>query len=374
MSVERVRKGSKKRARSAAASGGARELLRSSNTAIVTQRNLLHFGLDWLALFIGFGNSNTSGIHQFLEEVFDYYDPESGFSDAQDISWPNTSYLLSVRYKQSKGDLMAYFALEGERIIAVRKITLTSTYPQSVTRKFQYHMSFYGTFFALARLGSLRVENFTSVLVSCPALSIVSQIHVCFDVEGLTVNDIWNSVQVSSPSHAKEHSVVRTDPITGLHQTVYYGQKGDPLWFIRIYNKIFEIANDHTQRHYPQYWGKKCVTRLELVIKRSVLKSYEVTIQNCFDESLLLSLLNKTLIGKYVQWGCILSLIEVLSERGMKVHGLTPVKIQYEKLSEEKRYQRFMNQLQKFSSDYGLNPPVFLRHLADEYEAAFPKK
>ncbi len=374
MSFGRVRKGSKKRARSAPATGGARELLRSSNTAIVTQENLLHFGLDWLAIFIGYGNSDTSGLHQFLEETFAEYSENNTFEEAQNILWPNTSLPLSVRFKKSKGDIMGYFSLNGDAIIGVRSITITSTYPQSVARKYQYLITFYGDFFALGKLGRLLVSQFFSVVVQCPVPSIVSQIHVCCDIEGVTVQDIWNGVSVSSPHHAKECSFLRRHPVTDIPQTIYYGQKSDSLWFLRIYNKLAEIAKDHKQRFYPQYWGKKLLTRLEIVFKRSVCKSYEVTVQNCFDESLLLSLLNKHLIGKYVEWGCMPSLEAVMLERSVKVRKLVPIKVEYEKLAEEKRYQRFIGQLYRFSSDYGLVPPVFLRHLADEYESAFPKK
>lgn len=373
MSLRPVRKGSKKRARSAAASGGARELFRSSNTGIVTQENCLHFGLDWLALFIGYGNSDTSGLHQFLEDVFDQFEENSAFEEAHNVTWPNTDHLLTVKFKQSKGDIMGYFSLNRESIIAVRKITLSSTYPQSVTRKYQYHVTFYGTFFALARLGKLIVSQFNSVIVLCPAESIVSQIHVCCDIEGVTVQDIWNGVAVSSPHHAKERSFLRRHPVTDIPQTIYYGQKSDPLWFLRIYNKLAEITHDHKQRLYPQYWGKKLVTRLEVVFKRPVCKAYSVTLQNCFDESLLLSLMTKHLQGKYVQWGCMPSLEAVLRSRGLEVQELTPIKVEYEKLAEEKRYQRFIGQLYKFSADYGLIPPVFLRDLADNYELTFPK-
>lgn len=344
--------------------GGAGGECGISNTALVSEeRELLRFGLDEIVLYIN-GYNQESKVLVFLDDVFSRLTAGEPLpANPVSLSWPETSTVLQVTFLRKKGDEIAYFALEPERgkerVISVRRITPTSTFPASIRDRYHYQITFYGRLFALSILKPILVEDFLRVFLEDEeneSLYInICQIHICADIQNINTAEILDGIQIVSKKHAKEISVFRINSKTGLPATVYYGRKSNSSWFVRFYNKLLEIQELKIERLYPQYWGISQLTRVELILKSQQCRTFDVTLERCLNKNFLLSLFSEHLDGKYVKWNVLQFVVENLEGTGFATLDLARTYPNYKLLRKTEAIQRLRNSFFACKKRYGIS-------------------
>ncbi|MEK7719791.1 MAG: hypothetical protein AAB347_09310 [Bacteroidota bacterium] len=347
--------------------------IESKEHVVVKEKKLLRFGLDWLTLnILGVGSSDCIG---FLDAIFGYFDPSEPFDEARDISWIDTENNFTVKFKEAKGDIFAYFKYNNDSIIAVHKITPTTTLRG--VGQFNYRIKFYGKFFALVADGTFVFENFIRPFIDEAGvgilLALVSEIHICADIENVTTQWVDKGIKRKSQKLKKTISRDHQNPETGLYDTIYFGQKFKKSrngfvaadWYVRNYNKSKEIRDNNEERYYKHYLNKELITRVEAAFNSPIFRDYEFSLKNCLDQNCLFALFSKYLRSKDVHFKSVdfiedhlSDLREVILDKRIKQE---PVPI-----SQEKKITRLQTSVRNIANDFGVTEAKLLEELLKE--------
>ncbi len=295
----------------------------NSNIILPKDSFLLHLGIDWLAMFI---NDTDGGgrVEQLFKHIFSGYGYYLNHSERKQFIWPSTLETFECNFSEGKGDLFANVYFKNKKILSIRKITFSSNYMHGLTSRFTHLVSFYGTFFALDKQGDLSFYDTYKLFLDDGVTCQLSRVDICFDINNKTTLDVWKTCKATSKQHLKEYDFRKIDPITKIPGTIEYGESKNP-WYLTIYNKKKEFADNNKFSLYKDYWHEDIVTRTEVKLKRSKLKPYGVNYRNILDVNVQLGILDKLLNHRFVKWGIWPKVQKELKKKGYLVRDLKTV-------------------------------------------------
>lgn len=315
---------------------------RRNNAALVNKPKLLHFGLDYLRLCVGFGQRQESKSLGFLSAIFSQPHNDTNAATYRDFVWADTSEEVDLLFGKSPNGEACYVSSDGWAIMGIEKLSEESSFYRNIRGKYQYVVSFYGAFFALFKLGLDPLEFwriFDDDIKQNSIVHCVSRVDICADIENISVLAIEKGIAVQSPTHAKPFTRLNVDWETGIPETFYYGKTDDKRWHGRAYNKIKDINDKHTEALFPNYWGLERVTRLEIEL-HEVCREFRMDFLNCRDVAFQLSIVKAMLETKYVQWGILPFLLKEMREKGFNFFALKRVQVDYEEMPKMLFYKR----------------------------------
>lgn len=314
---------------------------RLNNAALVTQPKLLHFGLDYLRICLGEVSTIKSRCIQFFTTIFSLPHNDSNTPTYNDFLWADTDESVNLHFAKTPFGEACYVSSDGWNIFCIERLSEKSSFFKNTGGIYQYVVSFYGDFFGRIKLG-LNPDTFWRILDDDIredlVYSTVSRVDICADIQNLSVLDIEKGIKVRSYKHAKKFTRLNVDWETNIPETFYYGGSGDKHWHARVYNKLKDIDRKHKEVIYQNYWGMKCVTRLEVEL-HECCREYRINFLNCRNAELQLSVLVNLLKTKYVRWKIVPFLLRQAKEIGIDSFALQRVQPDYTQLSNLRFYK-----------------------------------
>lgn len=261
-------------------------------------KRLLRFGLDWLTLNIQ--ATGNSPCYNFLANLFDQFDPDGPFDTERDVQWIGTNILFNVQFKAARGDLFAYVKQEKGSYMTIHKITPSTT--MQGLHVGDYRIKFYGAFFASVYEGVFKLEEFIQPFLEDEKNDLIAvrvcEVHICCDIENATTEWVDRGIKRTSKRLKKTISRLYRDLETNLYETISFGTKAKKTrgkyavtdWFVRMYNKPKQIADEGLEWLYPSYRGRECITRTEAVFHSVIFRKYKFPLSYCLDQSALFAL------------------------------------------------------------------------------------
>lgn len=347
--------------------------VRSSNTALgnnntntVKPSSLRHFGCDWLSFFINVDRSPE--VTNALASLFETNRNNEYFNNDQFV-WLDPLFPLDVEVIKSKNDYVALLRLNNRSVVSIKQITEESTYVENVKNQYHYYVTFYGHAFVLDRNFDFAISRVLQKFIEPQKKEEVkinlSMIHICFDINHLTTQQIEKGIKVKSKNLAKESSRIAISPIDDIAETVYYGKKTGHYYF-RIYNKLLEIDANNTARYYKMYWSEKLLTRVELVVKSTNLRKFQFQLEDVLDISKLMGLMERHINQKFITWKVWKFVEKEMNDCDMYTAALEVFQPESNELFRNSALDRLVNGIMKYSEEVGLEPEEVSKRIVVE--------
>lgn len=320
-------------------------------------RELLFFGKDFLVLNLGPAKNDKMTSLHFLDGIFSFSHNDTNAAEILNIEWGNSGIDVAIHYAFTKeGDELALIFQGKEKIISIQKVRKDSELRKRLGYKYLYRISFYGVFFALARIGKLNIEAYWKLFLDDITTGLIenslSRLDLCADLTNIRPIDIAKGVH-GDETHMKEFSTMRGRIKKPNPQTMMYGAKGDNNFFGRIYNKLIEMAKKGKERFYLDYLLYELVTRLELVFKSPVLRDqYHLTLADCLDTQLLFNIFCDYLHTKFVTWDILPFIKREMKTKGFKRMTLERYKKHHNPMPRDKKFRRIINAVKRYKDAY----------------------
>jgi len=346
--------------RSSPAHGGEREPVRENNPALVLEsqsaegialvsekrpeKRLLHFGLDYAVLNIGYIENRNSTSLRFCDAIFSFPHNDTNAAEITDFVWGDSAVSVSVHFSHSgDGDQIAFIFQNKDKIAVIQKVTSRSQLRVRLGYKYDYRISFYGAFWSLVRLQKIVVEDFLGFILrdveSGNVRHSLSRLDLCGDIANISPNEIIDGIR-GDPQHKKKLTIYGQSHDKNDAETIDYGRKRT-AWFARVYNKLIETAKKGKQRYFPDYFEhEKQVTRLEVQLNSAPLQQYKIELKDLLSIERLFSLYVEHLRTKYVTWSILPFIHREMMKNGFKAIPLRSHKLTYSVLSKDRYFQR----------------------------------
>jgi hypothetical protein len=362
-------------ARSSPASGGERESqpVRENNPALVStspsaggiapvsekrpEKKLLHFGLDYAVLNIGFVEKKQSPALRFCDAIFSFPHNDTNASEITDFVWGDSSESVSIHFSHSSdGDQIAFVFRDKDKISVIQKVTSESQLRTRLGYKYDYRISFYGAFWSLVRLRKVSVEDYLGLFLrdveSDNIRHSISRLDLCSDIANVSPNEIIAGIRGNS-KHKKKLTIYGQSHDESDAETIDYGRKRT-AWFARVYNKLIEAARKGKQRYFPDYFEhEKQVTRLEVQLNSAPLQQYKVELKDLFNIERLFSLYAAHLRTKYVTWDIFKFIHREVKKNGFQAIQLQRHKLTYKVLSKDRYFLRTESMVRRCAERWG---------------------
>jgi len=135
---------------------------RRNNVALVTEPELLHFGIDYMRLCLGIKENNTCESLASLSALFLLPHNDSNAANYKNRQWLRTNEVVDLTFGKTIHGEACYVYWHGWPILALEKISPDSSLFQNIHGKYQFVVSLYGDFFASQKLG-LDITDFLSL-------------------------------------------------------------------------------------------------------------------------------------------------------------------------------------------------------------------
>ncbi len=342
--------------------------------------NILRFGLDWLT--VNFMKIGESKFIEFLDNVFQKYDPESPYGSITDVVWAGTNVIFPiVKFGRAQGDIVAYFQTEYDSVIVVKKIA-----PDTKLRGiglFHYRVTFYGTFFALEHQNRWKLADFLQVafeeINSGKLFEKVAEVHVCIDIANTTTDWFDKGIKRLSDKLKKKITRRKQDPETGLYETIDFGEKFAKRrrgfqatdWGVLGYDKLKSIRDEGDEGLYPQYLQLDSLLRIEAFFKSIVFRKYKFTLHDCLDKNALFALLDTFLRSKDVHFKAI-DFLEKEFKKDKDFQIVNLKKLSFQKanpFTDEKKRKRLLTAIHHLAVDNRETDAELLNELLIEVQA-----
>lgn len=362
-------------ARSSPACGGERESepVRENNPALVStshsagsiapvsekrpEKKLLHFGLDYSVLNIGFVEKKQSPSLRFCDAIFSFPHNDTNASEITEFVWGDSSESISIHFSHSSdGDQIAFIFRDKDKIAVIQKVTSESQLRTRLGYKYDYRISFYGAFWSLVRLRKVSVEDYFSLFLrdveSGSIRHSISRLDLCCDIANISPNEIIAGIRGDS-KHKKKLTIYGQSHDESDAETIDYGRKRT-AWFARVYNKLLEAAKKGKQRYFLDYFEHESqVTRLEVQLNSAPLQLYKVELKDLFNNERLLSLYSAHLKTKYVTWSIFSFIHRELKKNGFQTIPLERYKLSYKVLSKDRYFLRTESMVRRCAERWG---------------------
>lgn len=325
-------------------------------------KELLHFGPDFLRINLKQKEGEKSRSISFLDAIFSMPHNTSNSNTFDDFVWADTSEEVRIIFTDGKMGEVAQIYKQGEFIFRV--VLVDRVWAKNLHYEYKYRLDCYGIFFALERQKLLSVETFLDIFIKDDRErkidSSVSREDICSDFSGYTTNSVFRGIR-GSKKHRKKSSNLATDPITGLHETIYYGDpKEADRWFLRIYNKLLDIKYKKKEKFYFEYFDHAIVTRLEEEIRSDSCKDYGITLQNCLNREYLWGVYIKLLDNQFVKWKIVAFLERELKKKFFAKSLIERREHMPIPLEQTDYGRRIVSQLLSFEDRYNANAVDFI--------------
>ncbi len=245
-----------------------------------------------------------------------------------------------------------------EKLFSIHRVTDKSELRKRLGYPYFYRISFYGVFFALERIGKLEIEPYWSLFLEDIATGGIthslSRLDLCADITNTSPIEIAIGVRGDEgkmkefSTHKGKGRIRKSRP-----ETIMYGGKGDNRWFVRIYDKLKEMAKKGKERFYLDYLKHDRVTRIELVFKSPVLTDdHHFTLPQCLDSKRLFSLFCDHLKTKYVSWDILPFIKREMRKKGVERMTLERYQKHHNPLPRGEKFQRIRSAIKKYAADY----------------------
>jgi len=377
---------------SSSSDGGAEsgEGVRVNNLALVTHvtksketaeakdkrppKELLHFGLDFDALGIGFVEKKFSRVIALCDSIFSFPHNDTNATELRNFVWADTDEEIDIHYSFSgDGDEVAMVFHGKDKIMVIQKVTAESKMRKNIGYAYDYRISKYGTFYDLVRLGEIDPHDFWDIFLRDIEEGNVryslGRIDICTDLSNVSPQEIINGIK-GDKSHMKKISKHNETLGGDDAETIYYGHRGMP-WFARAYNKFLDLMKKGKQRHFVEYIAKQReVTRLELQIDGELLKANDFHPRDCLNVERLFSLYGKLLDNKYVGWDIFRFIKREMKRRGFSFRPPEHHAITYGVLSKDKWFKRAERTVKKCAEAWGLTVEQICHRIANRSDNA----
>jgi len=344
---------------------------RVSNPALVTPKKLASFGIDYLKICIGVNQFIESDTATYLDSIFSQSHNDSNAATYLNQQWPQTDHIVDFTYGRTPHGDCVYVGYEGKNIFSIEKLNPNGGLYRNLNKKYQYTISFYGTFFALIRLGKPLLSFLRFIETGKTNFELmysISRVDIFSDIFNLNTKQIFKAKRSKSKTHEKKSSKLVEDAVTKLPETYYYGKKNDNVWLARIYNKILDIQAKGTESLYPYYWKEKEITRFEVQVNSGGCRQHDLDLHNIFDTGYLFGVYKSFLVGKYVRWTIVKWIESELNKQGHKPQTLTKYQPTYGEMSNLKYFQQTFNKLRNCSHRLDVPFEQLVQNFIREYE------
>ncbi len=358
-------------ARSRAACGGRHEseAVRGNNPALVSEpfsigcialvkeKKLLHFGLDYAVLNIGFVEKKQSPALRFCDAIFSFPHNDTNAAEIADFVWGDSSESVSVHFSHSSdGDQIAFLFRNKDKIAVIQKVTSESQLRTRLGYKYDYRISFYGAFWSLVRLRKVSVEDYFGLFLrdveSGSIRHSISRLDLCSDIANVSPHEIVSGIR-GDPRHKKKLTIYGQSHAKRDAETIDYGRKRT-AWFARVYNKLLEASKKGKQRYFPDYFQhEKQVTRLEVQLNSPPLQQFKVDLKDLLSTERLFSLYAAHLKTKYVGWRILPFIRREIRRNGFQAIPLQRHKLTYGVLLKDRYFQRTESMVRRCAERWG---------------------
>ncbi|MEI7511000.1 MAG: hypothetical protein WCJ84_02465 [Candidatus Peregrinibacteria bacterium] len=208
-----------------------------------------------------------------------------------------TVNFLCYEWKVSRMGDFYQFRYDGEQIFAFRVIQESEKRRNNLDTETTYlRFDFYGTPFALGRMGAFGITNFLKDFGKQFPQKRVTRLDYCMDFKNKTVQEIADHFfargTASSTYWDKDQNA----------ETMYYGEyqnRKNKRQLTRLYDKKKQARENGLQHLYLEYMAFDDVTRFEIEIRSAMLREYEFQFDWIFDEQKMLGIFKNCCQNSY---------------------------------------------------------------------------